>query len=171
LAGPLRADVVAQAVAGLRAASVDLVVSVPDSWMAPLVRAVEADATLATITATNEGEGVSLCAGAWLGGRRAAMVMENSGLRMACEELARLGLEQSIPVLLVMPYRGDLGDEPSWAQSMGITTESLLRTLRIPYVVVRDPEGVEWAIRRAAATMRASLHHAAVLFGIELFSS
>ena len=70
--------------------------------------------------------------------------------------------------MLLMPYRGDLGDGVSWAQSMGATTEPILDALRIPYAVVRDETAIAPALVRAHRTMQASLNHVAVLFGIEL---
>jgi sulfopyruvate decarboxylase subunit alpha len=166
----LRSSAVDTTLATLTSLGVSLIVNVPDSWMAPLVRQAEQHAAFDVVRVTNEGEGVALCAGAWLGGRKAVMVMENSGVRMACEELARLGLEQGIPTMLLMPFRGDLGDGVSWAQSMGITTQPILDALRIPYAVVRDDDAIADALIRADRTLRASLNHVAVLFGIELMA-
>jgi sulfopyruvate decarboxylase subunit alpha len=45
----------------------------------------------------------------FLSGKRAALITENSGLRAATEQLARLGLGAGIPVIMVMSYRGELG--------------------------------------------------------------
>lgn len=68
---------------------------------------------------TNEGEGASIAAGAWIAGGRSVLVMENSGLRAACEALARLGLVNGIPVTMLMGYRGDLGSRIIGALIMG----------------------------------------------------
>ena len=40
----------------------------------------------------NEGVGFSVCAGAWLGGKKPVLIMENSGLRVAAEYIARISL-------------------------------------------------------------------------------
>ena len=66
-------------------------------------------------------------------------------VRVACEALARL---QGIPVLLLMSYRGDWGDAPWWANSMGATTEPILGAPRIPYCVVRREDEI---VRRSPA--------------------
>ena len=51
---------------------------------------------------TNEAEGASVAAGTWITGGRSVLVMENSGLRAACEALARLGLVNGVPVTMLM---------------------------------------------------------------------
>jgi sulfopyruvate decarboxylase subunit alpha len=155
-------------VAALKSAGVSIVCQVPDSWLAPLGRALEADPAFDFITATNEGEGVAICAGAWLGGKGAVMLMENSGVRMACEELARLGLGQGIPVFMIMPYRGDLGDGYSWAQAHGWTMLPVLDALRADYRILREESEIADGVAGALKTMTASRNHVALILGKSL---
>jgi sulfopyruvate decarboxylase subunit alpha len=91
--------------------------------------------------------------------------MENSGLRVACEALARL---QGLPVLLLMGYRGDWGDPPWWAASMGATTEPLLKALQIPYSIVRRDDEIVNKLQGAVKSQKAYRSHVALLFGGEL---
>jgi sulfopyruvate decarboxylase subunit alpha len=111
----------------------------------------------------NEGVGFSVCAGAWLGGRKTALVMENSGLRVASEYIARISLGTGVPVVLLLSYRGDLGDTEHWAVPHRIVAEPLLHALRVPYIVVREVERLRAAIIRAHRLSEAQLHPAAVL--------
>lgn len=157
-----------EVVAGLKEAGVTFCAYLPDSWMAPIISRLSQDPDMSMIPVANEGEGVAMCAGVWLGGRRAVMVMENSGLRVACEELARLGLGQGIPILMLMPYRGDLGDKPFWAQPHGWTMEPVLRALRVSYRVVRREDVIRDVLRRAPLTMSGSKNHVAIILGSEL---
>jgi sulfopyruvate decarboxylase subunit alpha len=166
----MKASTVDVAVAGLKAAGVSIVCQVPDSWLAPLGRALEADPDFRYVTATNEGEGVAFCAGAWLGGKKAVMLMENSGVRMACEELARLGLGQGVPVFMIMPYRGDLGDGYSWAQTHAWTMLPVLDALRAEYRILREESEIPGAIAGALGTMTASRNHVALILGKDLCS-
>lgn len=140
----------------------------PDSWLAPLIARLEREASLRTVSVCNEGEGVAICAGMWLGGKRSVMLMENSGLRMACEELARLGLGQGIPVLMILSYRGDLGDKDSWAQPHGWTMLPILEALRVTHRILRTEADVRQAIPAAVDTMVASNQHVALILGREL---
>jgi sulfopyruvate decarboxylase subunit alpha len=161
----MRKDAAALAVEGLKAAGVDTIVVLSESWLFEVHRLIEADPFFTVIPVSNEGDGVSICAGMWLGGKRCAILMENSGLRVACEALARL---QGLPVLLLMSYRGDWGDPPWWAASMGATTEPLLKALRIPYTVVRRDEDVVRKLKQAVNSQNAYRSHVALVFGGEL---
>jgi sulfopyruvate decarboxylase subunit alpha len=96
------------------------------------------------------------------------MIMENSGLRMACESLAHLGLSHGIPVLLLMSYRGDMGEPNWWGIGHRITMEPLLHTLRIPYVIVRKEEEIVEAIVNARISADTSKYHTAVVFSGEV---
>src|SRR5262249_18850659 len=110
------------------------------------------------------------CAGSWLGGRGAVMVMENPRVRGACAELAPLGLGQGVPVFMLMPYRGDLGDVPTWAQTHAWAVGPIPQALRPSYRITRTESEVRDAIVRAPATMAGSKNHVAVVLGAELCS-
>ncbi|KAB7786714.1 thiamine pyrophosphate-binding protein [Methylorubrum populi] len=150
---------------GLKRAGVSIVCYLPDSLFKELYPALDADPDLRTIPVTNEGEGAAICGGVFLSGKRAVLVMENSGLRASVEPLARMGLGAGIPVVMLMSYRGDLGENNWWAIPHGITMEPVLQALRIPYRVVREEEAIEAAIADAYASAYASYYHAAVALG------
>jgi sulfopyruvate decarboxylase subunit alpha len=156
-------EVAHAALAGLKEAGIDFVSGLPDGWQRNLHELIEADPDIRYVPVCNEGVGFSVCAGAWLGGRKAALIMENSGLRVAAEYIARISLGCGIPVLLLASYRGDLGDTEHWAIPHGIVAEPLLQALRIPYLVIRDKEKLRPAIKRAQRLAEAQLQPAAVL--------
>lgn len=152
-----------EAIAGLREAGIDFVSGLPDGWQRPLHELVEADPDIQYVPACNEGAGFSVCAGAWLGGKKSALIMENSGLRVASEYIARISLGTGVPVLLMLSYRGDVGETEHWGIPHGIVVEPLLKALRIPYLVIREPDRLRSAIVRAQRIAEAQLHPAAVL--------
>ena len=94
--------------------------------------------------------------------------MENSGLRVAAEALARLGLGHGLPVFMIMPFRGDIGDVDWWAQPHGITMIPLLDGLRIPYRIVDRVEDVIPAITGAWRTLHASKQNVAVVLSLKV---
>jgi sulfopyruvate decarboxylase subunit alpha len=151
------------ALAGLKEAGIDFVSGLPDGWQRDLHELIEAEPGIKYVPVCNEGVGFSVCAGAWLGGRKSALVMENSGLRVAAEYISRISLGCGIPVLLLCSYRGDLGDTEHWAIPHGIVAEPLLQALRIPYLVVREKERLRQSIKRAWRLAEAQLQPAAVL--------
>lgn len=126
--------------------------------------AAEKDPDIKYVAVTNEAEGASLAAGAWITGGRSVLVMENSGLRAASEALSRLGLVNGIPVTMLMGYRGDLGERFHWGVNHGMTMEPILKALRIPYWIINKEEQIIPAIGRAVIHGTSSLYHTAVIF-------
>ncbi|MFD0851263.1 hypothetical protein ACFQ07_03490, partial [Actinomadura adrarensis] len=100
--------------------------------------------------------------------RRAALIMENSGLRASVEPLARMGLGAGIPVIMLMSHRGELGENNWWAIPHGITMEPILNALRVPYRIVDETGRIERAIVDAYAWSYSAYHHSAVVLGGEL---
>jgi sulfopyruvate decarboxylase TPP-binding subunit len=129
----MAADLASEFAAGLEDARVRLVLGLPDSLLKSVHRALAGDPALRYVAVTNEGEMPGIAAGAYLGGARSVMVMENSGIRQACEPLARFALTHQVPMVVVMPYRGDLGERQWWGHSHAQTMTPLLDALRIPY--------------------------------------
>jgi sulfopyruvate decarboxylase subunit alpha len=164
----VRQTAVDAVISGLKRAGVSVVCYLPDSLFKELYPALDADPGLRTVRVTNEGEGAAVCGGVFLSGKRAALVMENSGLRAATEQLARLGLGAGIPVIMLMSYRGELGENNWWAIPHGITMEPVLDALRVPYRIVRAEEQIERAIADAYDWSYAAYHHSAVVLGGEL---
>ena len=152
-----------EAVGGLKEAGIDFVSGLPDGWQRNLHEAIEADPSFQYVPVCNEGVGFSVCAGAWLGGKKTALIMENSGLRVAAEYIARISLGCGVPVLLLLSYRGDLGDTEHWSIPHAIVAEPLLDALRIPYQVVRQREQLRAAIKRAQRLAEAQLQPVALL--------
>jgi sulfopyruvate decarboxylase subunit alpha len=161
----LRQAAVDAVISGFKRAGVSVVCYLPDSLFKELYPALDAAPGLRTVRVTNEGEGAAICGGVFLSGKRAALVMENSGLRAATEHLARLGLGAGIPVIMVMSYRGELGENNWWAVPHGITMVPILDALRTPYRIVRNAGEVERAITDAYEWSYAAYHHSAVILG------
>jgi sulfopyruvate decarboxylase subunit alpha len=159
----MREEALKEAITGLKEAGINFVSGLPDGWQRNLHEAIEADPDIQYVPVCNEGVGFSVCAGAWLGGRKTALIMENSGLRVACEYIARISLGTGVPVVLLLSYRGDAGETEHWGIPHGIVAVPLLDALRIPYQVVRRREELRAAIKRAFRLSEAQLQPAAVL--------
>lgn len=166
----MTARAVDEVLAGLRSAGVSVACYLPESLMKELYRALLQVPDIRAIPVTNEGEGAAICGGVYLSGKRAALVMENSGIRAAAEPLARLGLGARIPVVMLMSYRGDIGEPNWWAIPHGITMEPMLNALRIPYTIVRRVEEIRANLERAFVTAYASQQHVAVILAGECTS-
>jgi phosphonopyruvate decarboxylase len=105
---------------------------VPCSFLSPLINRVMDHPAARYIGAANEGDALAIAAGAWLGGRQGAIMLQNSGLGNALNPLTSLNFPFRIPALLIITWRGQPGlrDEPQH-ELMGEITLPLLDTMHI----------------------------------------
>lgn len=120
----------------------DFYTGVPCSFLTPLINRVISDRRLDYIGAASEGEAVGIAAGAWLAGRRAVVMCQNSGLGNTVNPFTSLNYPFRIPTLLIVTWRGQPGlkDEPQHAL-MGEITAALLDAMRIPHCRFPMAEG------------------------------
>lgn len=152
---------------GLEAARVELVAALPESLLKHVYRRLAGQDRIRYVPVTNEAELPGIVAGAYFGGMRALMVMENSGLRQACEPIARFELSHQVPMVMVMPFRGDLGERNWWGHSHAQTMEPLLNALRIPFRHVRRLDELPSMISRALDHAESSQLPVALILGGE----
>jgi sulfopyruvate decarboxylase TPP-binding subunit len=151
--------------AGLREAGFDFIVTLPATQLHALQVLVRDDPAFRHVGVTNEAEGVSICAGAWLGGRLPAIILETSGVLLATYPLMGLHATFGIPTLLLSTYRGDLGEQEWFAVHTGAAFEPLLRALRIPSKVVTELDEVKPALFEARRSMDSGLYPVSVVLG------
>lgn len=123
----------AMIVAGLKAAGIDLVATLPDSWLSDVIEAVAADPAMTLVRVTREEEAVGLCAGAFLGGRKAAVLAQNAGVLLSVNALAGLAMHHQIPVLLLVAHRGGADDDQFYQVYKGRVTVPVLDALGLPH--------------------------------------
>lgn len=131
---------------GLKEAEVDFISLLPDSDFSELQERVASDQSFTYVAVSNEAIGVGVSAGAWLSGKRPALLVPTSGLLVAAWPLTSLCMAWGLPLLLLIPYRGDIGDGFWLMAPYKDTTEPLLHVLHIPYVVVSKTEEISKAI-------------------------
>ena len=132
----------------------DFYTGVPCSLVESLIAALEGDPRSPWIPAVREDVAVGLAAGAWFGGRRPVVVMQNSGLGTGLNALASLSLMYGLPSLLIITWRGFGGRDAPEHILMGEISPSLLQILGIPHrVLSRDDvdESLAWARREMDA--------------------
>jgi sulfopyruvate decarboxylase subunit alpha len=125
---------------GLKKAGIDFVVSMPCVNLGKLLEMVDCDPDITHVPVTREEEGFGIAAGTYMGGKRPAMLMQNSGLGNSVNVLASLYTLYKLPILMIMSHRGTEG-EPICAQvPMGEATPRLLDALEIAYIHPQTPE-------------------------------
>ncbi len=114
----------------LRNAGINLVASLPDAALAKLVEALDGRNDVIHVPLTREEEGVGVCTGGFLAGKRCALLMQNAGFLNSCNGLTTTALQFEIPMLLLILYAGARGDMAF--PQLGQVTEPVLAALRIP---------------------------------------
>ena len=100
----------------------------------------------------NEGAALAIAAGAAIAGRKAAIVIQNSGLGNIVNPLTSLIQINHIPVLLLLSVRGDPSDAPDEPQHrvMGAATRSLLDAMQIASAELPDDPDLFAALLQVA---------------------
>lgn len=99
---------------------------VPDAGHTRLIELCQADKGMTAVPLTTEEEGVALAAGAWLGGERAALLMQSSGVGN-CVNALTLAATCGFPLLMLVTMRGETGERNPWQVPMGQATPEALR--------------------------------------------
>lgn len=151
----------ARIVAGLKKAGIDFVATLPDEKMLEVIRAVERDSGLKHVPLCREEEGIGICAGAYLAGKKTALIMQNAGFLNSCNALTTTSLQFQIPALLLIYYAGDIGDRGF--TTLGSVTEPVLTALGIRSAILRRIDECDEILRDAQILADDSKRPVAVL--------
>lgn len=145
-------------VSALKGAGFDFFCGVPCSLLKGLVSLLDQDEAARYVSATREDSALGMAAGAFFGGKRPMVLMQNSGLGVSVNALASLHTLYEIPVLLVISWRGeDRSDAPEhWM--MGEIMLPVLDQMKIPHRVLtaKEPMAAQlaWAREQLDATQK-----------------
>src|SRR5271169_3923290 len=99
---------------------------VPDAGHSRLIARCQADNSITDVVLTTEEEGVGLVAGAALGGQRAALLMQSSGVGN-CINMFSLLRNCGFGCVVLVTMRGEFEELNPWQVPMGSITEQVLR--------------------------------------------
>jgi sulfopyruvate decarboxylase subunit alpha len=133
--------------AAIKKAGIDFVASLPDINCLDLINALERDSEIEHVPLCREEEGIGICAGARLVGRKPALLIQNAGLLNSCNGIVTTGLQLELPILLIVYYAGDIGDR-GFAR-VGTATVPVLEALGVRHYLLRDAEEIEWKFKNA----------------------
>jgi sulfopyruvate decarboxylase alpha subunit len=123
----------------LKAADVRQVGYVPDAGHARLIELCAADPAIRDVVLTTEEEGIALAAGAWLGGQRAALLMQSSGVGN-CINMLSLIKSCRFPLVMLVTMRGEWAEFNPWQVAMGSIVEPTLRLAGVNCYRIERPE-------------------------------
>jgi sulfopyruvate decarboxylase subunit alpha len=152
----------------LKACDVRIITALPETWLVHLIRMAEDDPEMTLVRVAKEEEAVGISAGAHLAGVSSALLMQNHGFLAAINPIVSLAMLYKIPLVMLISYRGHMGERDPWQTQGGMVTEPLLRALRIPVWYLTDPRDVQHRLKDAQTLAHASLAPVAVLLTREL---
>jgi sulfopyruvate decarboxylase alpha subunit len=154
----------------LVAQKVRQVAYVPDAGHSELIKLCQATEQMSTISLTTEEEGVSMLAGAWLGGERGVLLMQSSGVGN-CINLFSMVQECRFPLLMLVTMRGQWGEFNPWQVWMGSSTRTILEQCGVVCYDVDEPERVVETVAAASDLVFNAYRSAAVLIGQRVIGS
>lgn len=136
---------------------------VPDAGHSRLIELCRADPEIRAVGLTSEEEGVALAAGAWLGGQRAALLMQSSGVGN-CVNMLGMTKTCRFPLLMLVTMRGEWAEFNPWQVPMGSKTAAALELMDVlVYRVERAEEAAETVAAALDITFDGTLATAVLL--------
>ena len=127
----------------LTANDVGFVTTVPCKQLAGVIEKIDQSDEMIHVPSNREDEGMGLCAGAFMGGKRPAIIMQNTAIGVTINALTTLIQFYRIPLPMLISYRGEVGEPVACQVEMALHTKALLAQLNIPTYHFHQPEDAE----------------------------
>ena len=140
----------------LKRNDVKFVTYVPDKVFMPLIKSLHADSDFLTFATAREEEALGIVSGAWMGGRRGAVLMQTSGFGTIPNVLASLVVPYQVPAIMFVSERGTLGEFNLGQALVYRTMRPILDSLAVEHHTITRQDELEFiidrSIKQAAAT-------------------
>ncbi len=111
---------------------IEFVTTVPCKQLAGVIEEIEKCESIYHIPSNKEDEGMGLCAGAFMGGKRPAIIMQNTAIGVTINTLVTLTQFYRMPLPMLISFRGELREPVACQVEMAVHTKALLNQLHIP---------------------------------------
>ncbi len=138
----MASDLSGRIVGDLKSNDIQFVTTVPCKQLAGVIDAIERDNEILHVPSNKEDEGMGLCAGAYMGGKRPCIIMQNTAIGVTINTLATLIQFYQIPLPMLISYRGEVGEKVACQVEMALHTKALLSQLSIPTFHFRHADQV-----------------------------
>ena len=125
----------------MKARDIATVCTIPDGGLTRLLERIEADRGMRLVTLTSEQEGIGVATGCWLGGQRAMIAMQSSGVGNCINALG-LPVAYRAPCLMLVTMRGQWGEFNPWQVPMGQAVKPALEAIGVKCFPVDKAEEV-----------------------------
>ena len=133
----------------LKRNDVKLVTYVPDKVFTPLIKSLHADNDFLTFATSREEEALGVLSGAWMGGRRGAVLMQTSGFGTIPNVLASLVVPYQIPAIMFVSERGTLGEFNLGQAMVCRTMRPVLESLAVEHHTITRHDELEFIVDRS----------------------
>lgn len=154
----------------LKEQNISIVSYVPDAGHLKLIELCQADSMITSVALTSEEEGVALAAGAYLGGKRAILLMQSSGVGN-CINMFSLVKSCMFPFLTLITMRGEWGEFNPWQLPMGQSTPAVLEAAGVIVQRISTTEEIGETIEAATKLAFNSYSPVAVLISQNLLGT
>jgi len=138
----------ADTLAALKDLEIRQIAYVPDAGLTALLQSADEEPDIAMTSVVTEEDAVALSGGAWLGGQRALVAMQSSGVGNILNMLT-LPRICEMPLLMLVTMRGEQGETNPWQHSTGMAVTAMLETVGMEVRRVEAAGDVGAAVRKA----------------------
>lgn len=115
----------------LDAHDIHIATGVPDGWVVPLINALSEDKRFDYIAAAREEECFGIAAGAAMSGKRALVIMQNSGFLNSIGAYTTLCQKYQTPFVCLIAHRGGINDSNSYDPNKHRSFEAVTRAMNL----------------------------------------
>lgn len=121
---------------------IKLVASLPDTWIADLIKAFDQDQRFTHVPVNREESAIGLCSGSFFSGVGSMALMGASGFMTCVYALTKINYTYQIPLLLLITLRGSMGDRAKYHVSNGLYLLPLMESISMPYTIIDSPKKI-----------------------------
>ncbi|MHA1670988.1 MAG: sulfopyruvate decarboxylase subunit alpha [Promethearchaeota archaeon] len=126
----------------IKDSGINFITSVPCLLLKDILNIIDDKNEIFYLPVTREEEGIGIAAGAYLGGKKPAILMQNSGLGNSINVITSLLHYYEIPIIFFVSHRGE-EEEPIGAHiPMEKVTETLLDGISIKFWNIRNSKDI-----------------------------
>jgi sulfopyruvate decarboxylase TPP-binding subunit len=134
------AEVAREVADALHQADAKLVASLPDNWIAPLIRHFGSDTRFRHVPVNREEAAVGLCSGAFFTGSTGVALMGASGFLTCIYAITKINYTYQIPMLFIITMRGTPGDVARYHVSNGLYLRRVIDAINMPAIYIERSE-------------------------------
>ena len=154
----------------LRKENISIFSYVPDAGHKVLIDRAIKDNSVTAISLTSEQEGIGIAVGSYLGGSKAVLLMQSSGVGNCINQLSLIKHGQ-FPFLTIVTMRGEYGEGNPWQFAMGEAVVPTLNSMGVKCLKITTEDEVKSTIKAALIMVFQAERSVAVLLSQKLLGA